>query len=448
LDSRKQGRWLARKCDAWFSEGVNWRIILLATVAVVVLAAGAVFLLRENLANYWIKRQLAARLSQELGAEVDLHGVDWRGGILQAREFRVAGGSMPFRRLESRGVRAVVEWRRILEPSKEPLHIEVAEAEVIWPPVGEKRETPPTGSGAAAVWPPLDLLVGKFDFRHSDEQGWSIEGSSLRAVQQNETWLLSAHGGSLKLAGWPALEIQRISAEHIGGHWNIGGFALKDAREGVIAGSAAHAGGSWTAEFSWQDVDLATLLPAGAAGHLQGTASGDALLREDVLRGQMKISGANTKTVDLLAKLASLVEGEDWSEVPWSIFRFDFERQPDGRVEFSDLQALSTKGVAIRGSGHFAPDSVGADLQVGIRREGRTYLGAFIPVLFSHQRDGYYWTTVKVGGTPEKPTENLSARVVAALALAPITGSAESAVEIPGEAVDAAGGLLRDLLRR
>ena len=427
---------------------MKWKIILLAAVAAVVLAAGAAFFLRENLANYWIKRQLAARLSQSLGAEVDLHGMEWRDGILQARRFRVGGGSLPFHRLESRGVRAMVEWDRILEPSKEPLHIEVAEADVIWPPIGEKRATATAGSSGASMWPPLDVLAGKFNFRHSDNRGWSIEGSSLRAVQRGETWSFSAHGGSLMLAGWPALEIQRISAEHNKGQWNVGGFALKDAREGVIAGSAAYADGSWTAEFSWQDADLATLLPAGAVGHMQGTASGDALLREGVLRGQMKIAGANTKTVDLLAKLAGLLEGEDWSEVPWNIFRFDFVRQTDGRVEFSDLQALSPKGIAVRGSGHFAPDSLSANLQVGIRREGRTYLGAFIPVLFSHERDGYYWTTVKVGGTPATPTENLSTRVIAALALAPVTGSAEAAVEIPGEAVNAVGGLLRDLLRR
>lgn len=427
---------------------VKWKIILLATVSAVVLAAGAGFFLRENLANYWIKGRLAALLSQSLGAEVDLHGVEWRDGVLQARRFRVGGGSLPFERLESRGVRALVEWDRILEPSKEPLQIEVAEADVLWPPGGEKGATAPAGNSGAAVWPPLDVLVGKFNFRQSDNQGWSISGPSLRAVRQGETWSLSAHGGSLKLADWPALEIQRISAELTGDQWKVGGFALKDAREGVIAGSAAHAGGSWTGEFSWQDVDLAPLLPAGRAGHLQGTASGDALLRGDVLRGQMMISGAKTKTVDLLAKLAGLLAGEDWSEVPWNIFRFDFVRQADGRVEFADLQALSPKGLAVRGSGHIAPDSLSADLQIGLRREGRAYLGAFIPVLFSHERDGYYWTTVKVGGTPAAPTENLSTRVVAALALAPVTGAAESTVELPGQAVDAVGGLLRDLLGR
>lgn len=441
-------RRLARKCPAWFIARVKAKHFLLAIAALLVLAAGAVFLLRQNLANYWINHKLAARLSDALGAEVDLQGVKWEDGVLQARRLRIAGGHLPFLRLESRGVRAVVDWNRILEPSTEPLQIEVSEADIVWPPYGETGEAAPETAATAPSLPPLDLLIGKLNSRHSDNQGWLIEGSSVRALRQDNKWSFSGHGGSLTVSGWPALQIERISAERGDGKWHIGGFAFKDARDGVIAGSASHAGGLWSAEFSWQDLSLPAFLPDTMAGHLEGTSSGDAVLKDGVLRGQMKISGASTKTVGLFVKLAGLLNGEDWSDVPWQIFRFDFTRQPDGRVEFSDLQALSPKGLAVRGAGHFAPTSLAADLQIGIRREGRAYLGAFVPILFSHERDGYYWTQVKVGGTPEAPTENLTTRVVAALAAAPVTGAAESAVEIPGAAAEAVGGLLRDMLKR
>ena len=89
-----------------------------------------------------------------------------------------------------------------------------------------------------------------------------------------------------------------------------------------------------------------------------------------------------------------------------------------------------------------------ADLQVGVRAAGRPILGAFVPVLFSHERDGYYWTQVKIGGTPEAPTENLGARLAAAIALAPAAGAAQSAVEIPAAASEAVGGLLRGIMGR
>ena len=426
---------------------MKWKILLLALVVLAVAAAGTAFFLREQIANYWIRHQLAAQLAKALGAEIDLHGVEWKDGVLKARRFRMAGGDYPFSRLEARGLRAMVDWQRILEPSDEPLHIEIAEADVVL----RKRQTGETPSPAtgevAAKPPPLDLLVGRLDLRHADEESWSISGASVRALQKGETWTFSGNGGSFAFPGWPGMAIERISAEHEGDRWHIGSFALKDQRGGVLGGSAAHADDAWSGEFSWQDIDLNSFLPANVATHVGGVSSGDAVFKDGVLSGKMKLTGAQTKAVGLLVKLASMLDREDWSEVPWQIFQFDFTRQADGRVEFADFQALSPKGIAIRGSGHYAPASIAADLQVGIRRSGRPYLGAFVPILFSHERDGYYWTPLKIGGTPSKPEENLTGRIATALAVVPVAGAAEAAVEVPEAAGKAVGNMLRGLLR-
>jgi len=428
---------------------MKWKILLLLPVALVVIAAGAVYVLREQIANYWIRQQLATQLSNALEAEVDLRGVEWKGGVLQARRFRMAGGDYPFTRLEARGLRAVVDWRRVLEPSDEPLHIEIGEADVVLRGTGEATGVSAPRKGAAAGQaPPLDLLVNRITVRHAGDEGWSIEGSSLRAMQKGESWSFSGHGGSFSLPGWPALDVERVSAEYNDGRWNIGSFAAEDRKGGVLGGSAVHADGIWSGEFTWQDIDLTAFLPATATAHLDGKSSGDAVLKEGELTGKMKLAGARTKAVGLLVKLAGLIDREDWSEVPWQIFQFDFTRHADGRVDFSDFQALSPKGIAVRGSGHYAVDSLAADLQVGIRGSGRPYLGAFVPALFSHQRDGYFWTPLKIGGTPSRPEENLTSRVATALALVPATGAVEAATEIPGEATEAVGGLLRSLLRR
>jgi hypothetical protein len=87
-------------------------------------------------------------------------------------------------------------------------------------------------------------------------------------------------------------------------------------------------------------------------------------------------------------------------------------------------------------------------LELGLKREGRPWLVAFMPILFRHEKEGYLWTPVKVGGTPSAPTEDLTTRVVAALAAAPATEAVETAAELPSTAVEAAGGLLRSLLGR
>ncbi len=427
---------------------MKWRFVLLTLVVLLVGLAGGVYLLRENLANYWIRTQLAEKLATMLGADVDLHGVEWKDGVLKAGRLRIAGGDLPFVRLEAREVRAVVDWQRFLEPAAEPLHVEAAEAELIWRNHPESQHGAHTAaSGTTATAPPLDLLVNRLNFRHRDLADWSIDGSAVRGLNRDGVWSFSGKGGEMTLPDRAPLAIERFSAEHRAGRWHIGGFAVKDAHGGVIAGSATHEGEAWSGEFSWQDIQIQPLLSKNLANHISGKASGDGLLKDGTLTGKMKIAGAETKAVGLFVKLAGLLDREDWSTVPWSIFQFDFTRHEDGRIEFSDLQALTEKGVAVRGSGHYAPESIGADLQLGVRRKGRPYLGAFVPILFSHERDGYCWTQVKVGGKPGAPTENLSARVASAMAAIPATGLIDSAVEVPEAAGEAVGGLLRSLLR-
>ncbi len=427
---------------------MKWRVVLLSLAALLLLLGGGVYLVRETLANYWMRAQLAGKLATALGADVDLQGLEWKDGVLRATRLRVAGGDLPFVRLEAREVRAMVGWQSLLEPANEPLHVEAAEAEIVWrnhPPSGERAAA--TATATAAQTPPLDLLVNRLHLRHRDWAEWSIEGSSVRGLNRDGVWSISGKGGELKLPDRAPLAIERFSAEHRGDRWHLGGFAVKDASGGVIAGSATHEGGAWSGEFSWQDIRIEPMLGKNFAGHLSGTASGDGRLKDGTLTGKLKIADAETKAVGLFIKLADLFDHEDWSTVPWNIFQFDFVRQADGRIEFTDLQALTEKGVAVRGSGHYAPDSVAADLQLGVRRKGRPYLGAFVPILFSHERDGYCWTTVKVGGRPGALTENLSGRVASALAVVPATGVIDSAVEVPEAAGEAVGGLLRSLLR-
>ena len=425
----------------------RWQIPA-AVVAALLIAAGAAFLVRENIANYWIKRQLAATLADALGAAVDLQGVAWKDGVLQARVFRMSGGDYAFQSLEARELRAVVDWRDLLGASSQPLQVEVAAADVVYPPQLEPGKKPGKPSYHASAARPLDLRVAKSRLRRADGRGWTVDGAQVHAVRSADAWTFSVAGGSLSTEARSPLQIERLAAENRGGIWSIDGFALKDVRGGTMVGSAANSGGMWSANISWQDLDPAVLVPPDVSSHLGGRVTGEAVLKDSVIRGKIEVAGAETKSVGLFVKLAGLLDHEDWERIPWRIFRFNFSRQPDGRMEMDDLLAVSPKGLAVRGKGAFATERIDADLHVGVQAAGRPILAAFVPVLFSSREDGYYWTRVRIGGTPAAPTENLSARVAAALALAPAAGAAKSVVEIPDVASEAIGGLLREMIPR
>lgn len=417
-----------------------WRIFG-ALVVVALLLAGGALVFREALLNLWLRDQLAAKLSDLLGADIRLHEVAWKDGILRAGKMRISGGELPFASCDAAAVNVPVEWNNFFDPGTVALTAEIGALDLVW-------HTPEkTANARAHEVPPLVMSVARFSFRHIGNPAWSLREAPLTASHRDGTWSFAAQAGELIMPDGTTMKVERASAKHAGHIFQIEDFAVRDPAGGTISGHAGHtAGAMWTGQFQWQNIDLASLPGWRWGDRLSGQTEGKATLENGILRGQMTISGAQTKGVPQLMKLAGLLSGENWQVVPWETLRFDFVRDTAGRVEFSNLEATSSRGLAVRGSGYYAPDSIGADLQIGVQERGRPWLAALKPLLFSKGDQGYLWTSVKVGGTPSAPTEDLTTRLVAALAVAPVEGAVETATDLPGAAVEAAGGLIKGLL--
>lgn len=422
-------------------------VVLLAGAALLLITAGTLVIFRESLANWWLERRLAASLSKSLDATVLLDGVHWNSTDgLRVDAARASGPGLAVESAALHGVHVNAGWKTLLDPIASTLHVKVHEALL------EGRDTghPPTprSQRPASPTPEMDMMVDRFSFHAGGEPARSLDGVSLRAQHSGDIWSFAGQGGTVTVTGFPPFSLSRFSATHREGAWEVHSFALENDRGGALAGSAQQDGGTWTGEFSWQDLDSTSLLPAPLAIVFRGKLSGDAKLDKGVLEGRMKVEGAEFTSAALFAKLAGALMQENLEKVPWSTFRFEFRRSHDGRIEFSNLVAVSPKGLALRGGGHYAPDSLSVKLDLGVRREGRPWLAALRPVLFTHENDGYLWTKVDVGGTPEKPTEDLTARIASAVTALPVTGSIEAASEVPSTAVEAVGGLIDSLLGR
>jgi hypothetical protein len=318
---------------------------------------------------------------------------------------------------------------------------------MVWPEEERKASVAGDEQGAGEPLPDLEILVAKFSLTRESRPAWGLEDSSIHAKRTGGRWAFSATGGVVSLPGQPKMMLERLAAEHDGTTWKVPVFALSNGQGGALAGSASKAAdGRWSGEFSWQDLDLGFLAGGGEGAKFNGTGSGDAALSSDVLHGSMKVKGAVIREVPALVKMASLFVGENWSEIPFETLGFDFVHGADGATTLSNLQAVSSKGLAVTGSGSYSTQRLGGDFQLGVLRKNRPWLVAFMPVLFRTEREGYLWAPVRVGGTPDKPTEDLSGRVAAALAMAPAGGVIQGTAEIPGAAVEAAGDLLKGLL--
>lgn len=427
-------------------------IRILAVLAVLgAMAGGTAYWMREDIVNWWLQRQLAARLSQITGAKVVTENVRYHDGLLVAGRCRVTGENMAFASLEIEDVRVPIAWERMKNPAGEPLRIEAASVDLVWrdaPPRGAAEGLAELAGESGTILPVLEMCAGSFSFRYEDSSGWRVENCAARGKLNTGVWSFSGSGGSIHAPGWPALTIGSLSGTHRASETTIKNFALEDSRGGSVEGSAKALSGRWSGEFRWKDAGMDLVLPPSVMNHFKGTGSGEARLANGVLTGHMELAGAEVRNLPALVKLASIFTGEDYSTVAWDTAEFDFMRDERGAVLIEKMTATSPKGLSVRGSGAFTEDQLSGDLELGLKREGRPWLVAFMPVLFRTEEEGYLWAPVKVGGTPQAPTEDLTPRVVAALAVAPAAQAVETAVEIPETAVEAAGGLLRSLFGR
>lgn len=419
--------------------------ITLVVAALLVLAAGSAYFFREALIGIWIGRELDARLSAALSATVRFEGVEWRDDVLRAARCRISGETLPFDSLNASKLRTGLDWNRIKDPFGQPLSIEAATAEITLRAAKKSmaaRETTP----GAQNFPKLNFSIARFALLSPGREGWSIRDTALRGGREGDAWTASMQGGAITIPNLPPLRLKELSANLHNSDWVVDSFTVNDELGGEASGSVRRDSDTWSGKFTWKNLDASHFLQESAAQHFTGKCSGTATLNKGVLSGDMMISEAETKTVPTLVKMASLFAGEKWDSVPWETFSFAFVREANGAIQFSNLSAVSPKGLIVRGSGRIAPDSIAVKLELGVRREGRPWLVAFMPVLFRSEREGYFWTPINVGGTLESPSEDLTPRVVAALAAVPASGAVNSAIEIPGNAIEAAGTLLDTLM--
>ncbi|MBJ7258045.1 MAG: hypothetical protein JHD33_00785 [Chthoniobacterales bacterium] len=418
-------------------------------------AGGAAYLLREDIVNWWLQRKLAGELSRRFGAQVEMEGVRYRDGILSTQRCRVSGGRTPFASLEIKDARLPIGLDRLENPAGEPLRLEAGTVDLVWrdqPPAPAATAGPREGTAgevrADTAMPVVEMAAGNFSFRHEDAARWRMANSTVHGSFEAGKWSFSGRGGTMAAPGWPEFRIEKITGEHSGKETRISDFVLNDPKGGTITGAGAALEGRWSGDFRWNNIGMEFVLPPAAMNHFQGRSGGEARLARDVLTGRMQLEGAEVRNLPALVKLASIFTGENYGTVAWESVSFDFIRDARGAVLIENLAAVSSKGLAVQGAGAFAQDHLSADLQLGLKREGRPWLVAFMPILFRREKDGYLWMPIKVGGTPHAPTEDLTPRVVLALAVVPATQAADTAAELPANAVEAAGGLLRSLFGR
>lgn len=331
-----------------------------------------------------------------------------------------------------------------------------------------KPDSPTAGGGEAdeANQPdtrpfPRNLLPDQFELRKifiadanllwapQPGQAGSLRGSELVLIPQNdfESWDVSGSGGTFRQQGLPEFQVSEVRVL-----LDEERLALKNATLQGPGDSRVSATGEITLENARGEVDtdlqakisqypLREFLPEEWQERLLGRLNGTVRVTGTpadraalTAKGHLELADAVIQGVPVLDTIAQYTRNQRFKLLRLEEARTDF-RVEDEVFHFTDLVLEDTGLLMVTGSGQITlprdgHPRINATLRVGVTPATLRWLLGAEKRVFTVNRDGYRWTTMKVTGPIDSPKEDLSPRLKDAFGQ---------------EVVDTAQGLLEDV---
>lgn len=485
---RSQRRKSSRRA-AWFWAGAG---------VLAVIGAGSVFGLQLWVRKYLRSAEFAEKVNaaamSALHAQSSLQDLSWEDSTVHAARFQARGmEEAAFRELSVSDARAEVDIGALWDRTWRVRRISVARVEADFSPerlpamAGNRVQPGPgTDSGADQSswlqrWLPnrADLgpvTVDRFDF-HWTGSGKAVRGNGMALVLTpnlaGEFTALAGSGGTAAMDGAAhALTIHNLQA-------NLRRDALRvDQFQGEIANATVRAEGTLSLTGS-RDVSLTLAvdraqlsdwIPEDWLRRCSGVASVEARVRAggaDFGRfsadGRVRLKDALIQALPLLDVIAKKTRNETFLRLLVKDAVSDFTRLPDGGWRFDKLRADAPGLLRLKGAA--AADSTGAlngEMLLGIVPGTLRYLAGaeqtvFRPMeraelspaeraLLTSDDSGLLWTRLRLRGTLDRPSEDLSDRLAMAWFNATADQVAGLSMEAAAKAAETASGLAGKVL--
>ncbi len=165
-------------------------------------------------------------------------------------------------------------------------------------------------------------------------------------------------------------------------------------------------------------------LPNSWHDHVSGTAIGQVRwrsqnpkMRSAAVQGALRIEGGRVEDMEFLGKLAALTKKKSLERLDLKECSAEIDWE-NGSGEIKNISIEDAGKFRIEGKVALREKSLGGAVRLGVAPEYLEWLPRAEEV-FSEKRAGYLWTTVHLSGTAERPQQDLSPRVLAALKSSP-----------------------------
>ena len=434
------------------------RFLGIAAGVLVFLAAVAFVGVTLWIGTYVRSDRFRGRVAEATGTAFDASaGFDpfrWTGSSVysESAELRGRPGSA-LGKIEARQLRAEVDWRAAFSGLWRVDEISIARLEGNWSPnpktspAAEPRAASQSPGGIATLLPHrFELGVLKIGAANLAFDGVKLSDSALTVRPDGSGWLFQGSGGELALPWPPALPITGFRVREQGGDYFLTEGNLRLGENGRITATGESSGGG-KLQISWEGVKTSDVLPGAWRRQLDGVLSGNALITfPNRVTGTFQLQDGRLEEVPLLVTVADFTGNPAFRRMPIQKVSGDFSWE-NGLLKITNFSAESKGHLRVDGSMIIgAKGPIDGTFQIGVSPQTLQWLPGSRTRVFTDSRGGYVWTEVKVGGTLDFPTENLSPRLAAAMGDEVIQQGTNLINATPGAAVEGVRGVL-DILR-
>ncbi|MES2707487.1 MAG: hypothetical protein V4726_12895 [Verrucomicrobiota bacterium] len=474
------------------------RLWLWTGAGLVVIGMGTVFGLQSWVRNYLRSPAFAEKINtaamSALQARGTMDGLSWQDSTVHAAQFSAQGFEpAAFQELSVSDARAEVDVGALWDRTWRVKRISLARVEADFSPgrLSASDTFQPAAEPEAEAgnqkphwlqrWLPNRAEIGpveveRFDFR------WKKDGKSVRGAQmaltltpnlEEKFTILTGSGGEVRMDG----AAHTLTVHGLQG--TLRREALRvDQFQGEIARAAVRAEGTLTLgnhpglsmKVSLDQAKLEDWIPDDWLRRCSGTVSVDAKVQasgEGFQRlsadGDVRLKDALIQALPLLDVIAKKTRNETFLRLQLKEAVSRFTRLPDGGWRFDQLRADAPGLLRLKGSA--AADATGAlngEMLLGIVPGTLRYLAGaeqtvFLPMdraglsaaeraLLTSDDSGLLWTRLRVRGTLDRPSEDLSDRLAQAWFNATAGEVANLSMEAATQAAETASGVAGKLL--
>ncbi|HEY3898649.1 MAG TPA: hypothetical protein VGM54_08555 [Chthoniobacter sp.] len=409
-------------------------------------------------------RQFVARKAGDtLHADAELTPLTYSGSNIFADNFHAQGGpDAAFAKLDVEQIRTELSLRKFFEKVWEVDQFDVQRVRVNFEGPRANRPPEPTTSPLNAPkvpdnstgWLPNRVEIGKATI-HDAELTWNgggLHDTALEISPYEGGWQIVGQGGKLDYAKLPQLEVANLHLRYHAPSLFLNNVELRQPKGGALMASGeVNFSHKLDIALKLTNIDIYPYLSDDWRLRAKGNLSGDVTVRSDLpvhggpeLSGSLHLAQGELTALPVLDEIATFTRTRQFNHLNLSNASGDFTRD-DTRLHVKNFVAESDGLIRVEGEFTIENGNIDGDFQVGVTPGSLQFLPGSQAKVFTVSRGGYVWAPMHLSGPANKPTEDLSPRLIAAAQGAVIEGVQNAAGEAIKTGKDAAKGIL-DLL--